>query len=382
MRIVLFCHSLLSDWNHGNAHFLRGLVSELAALGHQVKSLEPVSAWSVQNLIEEAGHWPLREVFAHYPALDVERYEPGSLDLDRATDGADLVIAHEWNAPELITALGRRRSRGARYRLLLHDTHHRGISDAGWLSALDLSGYDGVLAFGEALRQRYLDAGWARRVWTFHEAADVHLFSPMPSVEANQDLVWIGNWGDGERSRELAEFVFEPVASLGISATVYGVRYPREGLEALARAGIEYGGWLANYRVPETFARHRVTLHVPRRPYIRALPGIPTIRMFEALASGIPLVAALFDDVEGLFGREDFLRVDGGDAMRRALRFLLEDRAAACELAARGRATILTRHTTAHRAAQLLSICDRIGVGGADPSGRVLASNREAGAWD
>ena len=24
MRFVIFTHSLVSDWNHGNAHFLRG----------------------------------------------------------------------------------------------------------------------------------------------------------------------------------------------------------------------------------------------------------------------------------------------------------------------------------------------------------------------
>ena len=29
MRFVLFCHSLRSDWNHGNAHFLRGVVTDL-----------------------------------------------------------------------------------------------------------------------------------------------------------------------------------------------------------------------------------------------------------------------------------------------------------------------------------------------------------------
>ena len=31
MRIVFFVHSLLSDWNHGNAHFLRGVVTALQA---------------------------------------------------------------------------------------------------------------------------------------------------------------------------------------------------------------------------------------------------------------------------------------------------------------------------------------------------------------
>jgi spore maturation protein CgeB len=31
MRVVIFCHSLVSDWNHGNAHFLRGVARELLA---------------------------------------------------------------------------------------------------------------------------------------------------------------------------------------------------------------------------------------------------------------------------------------------------------------------------------------------------------------
>ena len=31
MRTVIFCHSLISDWNHGNAHFLRGIAGELQA---------------------------------------------------------------------------------------------------------------------------------------------------------------------------------------------------------------------------------------------------------------------------------------------------------------------------------------------------------------
>ena len=33
----------------------------------------------------------------------------------------------------------------------------------------------------------------------------------------------------------------------------------------------------------------------------KALPGIPTIRVFEALACGIPLVSAPWQDEEGLF---------------------------------------------------------------------------------
>ena len=48
-----------------------------------------------------------------------------------------------------------------------------------------------------------------------------------------------------------------------------------------------------------------MTVHVPRRPYVDALPGIPTIRVFEALACGIPLVSAPWRDEEGLFRHRD-----------------------------------------------------------------------------
>jgi spore maturation protein CgeB len=49
----MFYHSLLSDWNHGNAHFLRGVVTELLSRGHQVAVYEPRDAWSVRKLIAE-----------------------------------------------------------------------------------------------------------------------------------------------------------------------------------------------------------------------------------------------------------------------------------------------------------------------------------------
>ena len=41
----------------------------------------------------------------------------------------------------------------------------------------------------------------------------------------------------------------------------------------MQRAGLAYRGWIANHRVPLVFAEHGVTVHVPRRPYVRALPG-------------------------------------------------------------------------------------------------------------
>ena len=44
-----------SDWNHGNAHFLRGVMTELLSRGHQVRVYEPEDAWSRQNLVAGYG---------------------------------------------------------------------------------------------------------------------------------------------------------------------------------------------------------------------------------------------------------------------------------------------------------------------------------------
>jgi spore maturation protein CgeB len=367
MRIALFVHSLLSDWNHGNAHFLRGLVTELCARGHLVRVFEPVDAWSAVSLVAEAGEGALLRTRAVYPALDITRYRLGDVDerwLDAALVdwGADLTIVHEWNDHGLVAQIGRHRAERGDYALLFHDTHHRSVSDPGAMQAYDLSRYDGVLAFGSVIRDLYLVNRWARRAWVLHEAADVRVFSPM-AADKSADVVWIGNWGDEERTRELGEFLIGPVQALGLAATVHGVRYPADARRRLDAARIDFGGWIANYDAPAAFARHRVTVHVPRRQYVTQLPGIPTIRPFEAMACAIPLVSAPWDDREALFrAGEDYLVARDGDEMRRHLRALVADPDLAAALAARGRATILSRHTCAHRAGELCAIARELGI--------------------
>jgi spore maturation protein CgeB len=361
MRIVLFCHSLVSDWNHGNAHFLRGIAGELIARGHDVRVYEPRDAWSLTNLLQDAGRAALDAFARAYPALSPVRYEPASLDLDEALDGADVVLVHEWNDPALVARIGAHRAGGGRYALFFHDTHHRSVSDPEALATFDLTRYDGVLAFGDVIRERYLALGWGRRAWTWHEAADTRTFAPIAGEDPDGDLVWIGNWGDDERSAEIREYLVEPVRELGLRARIFGVRYPDEARRALAEAGIEYRGWLANYEAPKVFARHRVTIHVPRRPYVEALPGIPTIRVFEALACGIPLVSAWWEDREHLFTPgEDYLVARTPAEMKRLLHAVLADRELAAGIAGHGRRTILRRHTCAHRVDELLAIVDAV----------------------
>ena len=367
MKITYFTHSLLSCWNHGNAHFLRGVLRELIAKGHEVRAVEPAGNWSLTNLLADAGEAGLAAFHDHYPDLAPETYDPAE-PVDALVDGADLVIVHEWNDPALVAEVGRLRARGAAWTLLFHDTHHRAVSAPHEMQAFDLSAYDGILAFGENLSEVYRGWGW-RNVWTWHEAADTRHFFPPRNGEGDQPqaggggvpprtgLVWIGNWGEGERTAELESYLFRPAQEAALPLDIYGVRYPPEALALLDRYGVNYRGWLPNARAPEVFARHLATVHVPRRFYAETLPGIPTIRVFEALACGIPLLSAPWDDSEDLFRvGEDFLMVRDGAAMTTALRDIARDPQLRAALVASGLATIRARHTCAHRADELLAV--------------------------
>jgi len=359
MRFAFFYHSLYSDWNHGNAHFLRGIVSELLARGHDVRVFEPRNGWSLRHLLSEEGPQFLRELRRLYPACKSRRYELNRLDLRATLRDVDVVLVHEWNMPELVQAVGDYRGNHNHFLLFFHDTHHRMASAPQEMAKYDLSNYDGILAFGEVISKRYRTQGWGRAAFTWHEAADVRIFRPL-DVEKEAELVWIGNWGDGERSAELHEFLLGPAQSLGLRGRVHGVRYPDEAKEALSAAGLQYSGWLANYRVPEVFAHHRVTVHVPRRYYREQLPGIPTIRVFEALACGVPLACAEWQDTEALFHPgEDYLVARDGTEMKDHLRRLLQDPLTAKQMAQQGLETIRKRHTCAHRVDELLEICER-----------------------
>jgi spore maturation protein CgeB len=360
MRIVYFTHSLRSCWNHGNAHFLRGVLSELVARGHDVRVYEPEGAWSLANLLKDHGRAGLQSFKQAYPELESRTYDRPEEGAGHAA-GADLVIVHEWNDPELVAALGRLRRRGGRFTLLFHDTHHRAVSAPSEMRNYDLESYDGVLAFGATLADVYRSWGWGGRAFVWHEAADTRRFHPPAEERSREGLVWIGNWGDGERRDELVQFLLKPARDAKLSLDIHGVRYPDEAKEMIGSFGACYRGWIANAAAPELFAKYLATVHVPRRFYTHLLPGIPTIRMFEALACGIPLVSAPWDDCERLFrSGEDFLMANDGAGMVHALNDVKNDPDLRAALARKGLETIRSRHSCSHRVDELFAIVEQI----------------------
>jgi len=366
LDIRIFAHSWVSDWNHGNAHFLRGLAKSLGDMGHRVRCYEQWGSWSLTNLVQNEGDRAIDSIDQFrliYPKLDVQFYQAGPEFAEFAAEelkGADVVIIHEWNDPQIVNAILSLKQKLGFY-ALFHDTHHRAYTSAHEILRFHLHLFDGVLAFGEAIRRIYADGFGVPRVWTFHEAADVDTFYPRPAPR-DVDLVWIGNWGDEERTRELEEFLIGPAMAIQPRRTlVYGVRYPETALERLKEAGIEFCGYLPNLRAPEVYSKTCLTVHVPRRQYANGLSGIPTIRVFEAMACGVPLLCSPWTDTEGLFRPgEDYMTVPDGKATRSEIEHLLRDENAREQLAQSGLATVRSRHTCRHRAEQLIQICEEM----------------------
>jgi len=366
LRFRMFAHSWTSDWNHGNAHFLRGLAYELSKLGNEVRCYEHVNSWSRAHLEGEGpdiARTAVQQFYNYFAGLTVRPFVFDDtfeqFAIKELTD-ADVVIIHEWSPPHLVNSILSLSPRLG-FKTIFHDTHHRAYTAPQEMRRIRLHQFDGVLAFGESIRRIYSEAFGLQHVWTFHEAADAAHFQPR-CRQASNDVIWIGNWGDEERTRELEEFLISPAERLGDSkVVVYGVRYPPEAVQRLSRAGIQYRGYLPNLQTPEAYGESLLALHVPRRFYANGLSGIPTIRVFEALACGIPLLCAPWTDAEELFTPGlDYLVAPDGQAMQSEIRQLLSDDNARRQMAAYGLKTIREKHTCLHRAHQLLDICEEI----------------------
>jgi len=378
----IFAHSWISDWNHGNAHFLRGLASELVKADHEVRCYEERDGWSMRNLAQEGADAVPNALLSFrkaFPELEVRFYtQNATLKQFLAAElrGADIVVIHEWNSPAVVKAILELKP-VLKFRALFHDTHHRAYTSPQEILRMPLNQFDGVLAFGEAIRRIYVEHFGVRHAWTFHEAADTAHFFPTESAK-DTDVVWIGNWGDEERTRELEEFLITPASAMReCRFAVNGVRYPEAALERLAGSKIEFRGYLPNLRAPEMYSRSRMSLHVPRRFYANGLSGVPTIRVFEALAAGSPLVCAPWNDSEGLFRPgQDYICVADSEAMINELKYLLQDACARQQLAANGLETIRARHTCADRAEQLLEICNQLHAPIKATQSEVLASDK------
>ena len=165
---------------------------------------EPADGWSRKNLIADAGSGSGSRIFITLILCSKARFTTKRRSIPLLIWTARMLC---WFTNGIRTtscvAIGEHHAEHPEYTLFFHDTHHRAATDPDAMAAYDLRHYNGVLAYGEVIRDIYKRNGWAREAWTWHEAADATVFRPRDEGPKQGDLVWIGNWGDGERGEEL-----------------------------------------------------------------------------------------------------------------------------------------------------------------------------------
>src|SRR5258708_4341912 len=111
LDIRIFAHSFVSDWNHGNAHFLRGLAKSLMKMGHRVRGYEELGAWSLTNLVKQEQECSIEAFDAFrrgFKSLPIQffRNDAGPAGyLESELRGADVILVHEWNEPAVVNAI-------------------------------------------------------------------------------------------------------------------------------------------------------------------------------------------------------------------------------------------------------------------------------------
>ena len=164
-------------------------------------------------------------------------------------------------------------------------------------------------------REVYRRWGWGDRVFVWHEAADTRLFRPPVDDGPRDGLVWIGNWGDGERTAGARRIPVRAGAARRLAA--------RRLRRALSRRGAGDAGALrrALSRLAAQRARSR-GLRPPPRDRACAAPLLRRARCpaFRRSACSRRWPAAFrccrapWRDTEGLFRPgEDYLVARDGE---------------------------------------------------------------------
>jgi spore maturation protein CgeB len=336
VRIVVLGLSITSSWGNGHATNYRGLCRALIARGHDLLFLERDASWYAATrdfaapFVRLYGSFEeLREI-AHDDVRDADLVLIGSFVPDGVTVGtwaletADGPVAF-WDIDTPVTAA------------------KLAAGDDEYIDPDLVGRYDLYLSFtGGPL----LDRLGARRPRPFHCLADTQLYRPV-EVECRYALGYLGTYS-ADRQRGVERLLLEPARRLPRERFVVGgSQYP---------PGVD---WPANvdrreHVVPERHAAfycaQRLTLSVTRAPMLSA-GWSPSVRLFEAAASGVPIVSDAWLGLDEFFvPGEEILVAGSAAAVCRAIERTDDELA---EIGRRARARVLAEHTAERRAQQL-----------------------------
>ncbi len=343
LRIVVLGLSLSSSWGNGHATTYRGLLKALAARGHEILFLERDVPWyaSTRDLTS-----PDYCRLGFYSSL---------MDLERRTGeiaAADVVIVGSY-VPDGI-AIGRFVQATARGITAFYDIDTPVTlaalenGDCSYLSDAVIGGYDLYLSFtgGPVLThiERRYGVPAARALYC---SVDTDAYAPSPSP-LRWDLSFLGTYSP-DRQPTLHRLLIEPARRAPhLRFAVAGAQYPND---IAWPENVERIDHVPPHEHPAFYAASRFTLNVTRGEMVRAGYS-PSVRLFEAAATGTAIISDAWAGLETIFQpeREIIIATRPEDVLAALLSIPGSRRR---RLAQAARRRVLSSHSAERRAIEL-----------------------------
>jgi len=344
LRIVIIGLSITSSWGNGHATTYRGLVRELVRRGHDVLFLEHDKPWYADN--RDCPNPPFGRTELYASVADLRsRFVADVRD-------ADAVIVGSY-VPEGVT-VGEWATRTARGVKAFYDIDTPVTlaklerEDYEYLAPHLIPRYDLYLSFtGGPTLARLEKQFHSPRAVPLYCSVDPDLYFP-ERHKRKWDLGYLGTYSD-DRQPPLERLMLDaarrwPQGKFVVAGPQYpeSIRWP---------ANVERIHHLPPAEHRNFYNEQAFALTITRADMVRAGYS-PSVRLFEAAACAVPIISDRWEGIETIFepDEEIFLADTAADVLRLLRELPDEERRAAGQ---RGRDKILTKHTAAHRAAEL-----------------------------
>jgi spore maturation protein CgeB len=347
LRFVVLGLSVTSSWGNGHATTYRGLLRELAAMGHDVLFLERDVPWYADNRDLPHPSFCRLSLYQSLGELKEKHRE--------AVRDADVVIVGSY-VPEGV-AVGEWVTATARGVTAFYDIDtpvtlaKLAAGDHEYLAPHLVSRYQMYLSFtGGPTLERLESVYGSPSALPLYCSFDPGLYFPEPAAGPRWDFGYMGTWS-ADRQPVLDRLLVQSAQRwAGGRFVVAGPQYP-DGITW--PANVERIQHLPPDRHRSFYCSQRFTLNVTRAAMVAAGYS-PSVRLFEAAACATPIISDRWDGLETVFhiGTE-ILVADSPRAVLEQLIDMPEEERQAIGQGARRR--VLGAHTAAHRARELVS---------------------------
>lgn len=345
LNIVIVGLSVTSSWGNGHATTYRALIKALAERGHQITFLEKTAPWYRQHRdLDEPNGWSLK---LYNSLQDIPRR------FGKLIRAADLVIIGSY-VPDGSAIIDWITSQAqgitAFYDIDTPVTLARLDKGLDYISAPLIPRFDIYLSFSGGPVPAMIEDGYgspmARALYC---SADLSIYRPQPTG-IKWSLGYLGTYSD-DRQPQLQELLLAPAEQLSSERfAVAGSQYPDS---------IRWPGNLdrIEHIPPEGHApfygAQRFTLNITRAD-MRSLGFSPSVRLFEAAASGVPIISDRWPGIETVFApSSEILIADSAYEVVEIVSGMSEDQRLG--IAEKARCRVLRDHAPDHRARQLES---------------------------